>query len=390
MDASGMLAGRGIARLFGTDWPIVQAPMAGGITTPALVAAACEAGALGSLAAPLLSPQRIREDAAAIRALTRRPFAINLFVLDEPDAFPRDGEAAAIARLAHWRARYGLPPQGSPARLCESFRAQLDAVVDLAPAVASFHFGIPPLDRLRALQRAGTRVIGTATHVEEARAWSEAGADAIVAQGVEAGGHRGTFIGPADAGEIGSMALVPRLVDATGLPVIAAGGIMDGRGIAAALALGAAGVQMGTAFLACTESGAHPGWKAALAQGDARGTRLTRVFSGRRARGLVNDFMQAHRDAESSVPAYPLQNALTAELRAAAAKAGDIEAMSLWAGQGAALARPSGAGELVARLVAETVASISGIVGGSPGGVAPGGAATSVREGAPGGVGGRP
>jgi nitronate monooxygenase len=364
MGAAGRLAGRGIARMFGVDWPIVQAPMAGGITTPALVAAACESGALGSLAAPLLSPQRIREEAAAIRALTRRPFAINLFVLDEPEAFPRDGEAAAIARLAAWRARYGLPPQAPPARLCESFGAQLDAVVGLAPAVASFHFGIPPLDRLRALQRGGTRVVGTATNVDEARAWAAAGADAIVAQGAEAGGHRGTFIGEPASGEIGTMALVPRLVDAVGLPVIAAGGIMDGRGIAAALALGAAGVQMGTAFLACAESGAHPAWKAALWQeADSRGTRLTRVFSGRRARGLVNAFMQAHRGEEEAVPGYPLQNALTSELRAAAAKAGDIEAMSLWAGQGAALARPLGAAALVARLVEETGLAIAAIAG---------------------------
>ncbi len=352
-----------MALLFGVGLPIVQAPMAGGITTPALVAAVCEAGALGSLAAPLLSPARIREEVAAVRALTRRPFAVNLFVLDEPGTFARDGEAAAIARLAAWRAKYGLPAQQPPARLCESFAAQLDAVCELAPAVASFHFGIPPRDRVAALRAGGTRVIGTATNVAEARAWVEAGADAIVAQGAEAGGHRGTFVGGAEEGAIGTLALVPRLVDAVPIPVIAAGGIMDGRGIAAALALGAGGVQMGTAFLACDESGAHAGWKDALAQADARGTRLTRVFSGRWARGLVNGFMQEQRVHESSVPGYPLQNALTGELRAAAGRAGDVEGMSLWAGQAAALARRLPAATLVARLVGEFEAAAGRLAG---------------------------
>jgi nitronate monooxygenase len=334
--------------------------MAGGITTAALVAAVCEAGALGSLAAPLLSPQRIREDVAAVRALTARPFAVNLFVLDEPGTFARDGEAQAIARLAPWRARYGLAAQVPPARLCESFAAQLDALAACAPAVASFHFGVPPRDRIDALRRAGTRVIGTATNLAEARAWAEAGADAIVAQGAEAGGHRGTFVGDVEGGAIGTLALVPRLVDATRLPVIAAGGIMDGRGIAAAFALGASAVQMGTAFLACDESGAHPRWKAALRdEADARGTRLTRVFSGRWARGLVNGFMDAHRADEAAVPAFPLQYALTAELRAAAAKADDVEGLSMWAGQAAALARPMPAGALVERLAAEYEAVVA-------------------------------
>ncbi len=351
--ATGALIGRGISAVFGTTVPVVQAPMAGGITTPALVAAACEAGALGSLGAAVSSPERIRADVAAVRALTARPFGINLFVLDEPGSFGRDGEAGSIARLAPWRERFGLPRQQSPARVCESFAAQFEALLEAAPAVASFHFGIPSDDRLAALARAGCRIVGGATNVAEARAWARAGADAIVAQGSEAGGHRGTFLGGVEEGAIGTMALVPRLVDAVDVPVIAAGGIMDGRGIAAAFALGAQGVQMGTAFLACDESGAHPGWKAALAQADTRGTRLTRAFSGRHARGLVNDFMQAMREHEAAMPVYPVQNALTADLRAAATRAGDVEAMSLWAGQGAALARPGPVAELVARLVRE-------------------------------------
>ena len=354
-----ILAGRGVAPLFGTDWPIVQAPMAGGVTTPALVAAACEAGALGSIGAAMLSPQRIAEEVAAVRALTSRPFAVNLFVLDEPHAQPRTGEAEAIARLAAWRARYGLPPQSPPPKLCESTAAQIEAVAAAAPAVASFHFGIPAAARLDALRRAGCRIVGSATNVAEARAWADAGADAIVAQGAEAGGHRGTFLGGFEEGAIGTMALVPQLVDAVRVPVVAAGGIVDGRGIAAALALGASGVQLGTAFLATHESGAHPAWKTALAEADVRGTRTTRVFSGRPARGLVNGFMQALQPDEAAVPAYPLQNALTAELRAAAQRAGDVEGMSMWAGQAAALVRAMPARELVARLVAQTDAALA-------------------------------
>jgi nitronate monooxygenase len=357
----GLLRGRGVAPLFGLDWPIVQAPMAGGITSPALVAASCEAGALGSLAAAGLAPERIRADVAAIRALTRRPFSINLFVLDEPDSFPRDGEGEAMARIATWRTRFGLPVQRAPVSVCESFAAQVEAVIEAAPAVVSFHFGIPAAAQLEAFRRAGCRIVGGATHVAEARAWVKAGADVIVAQGGEAGGHRGTFVGGFEEGAIGTMALVPRLVDAVDVPVIAAGGIMDGRGVAAAFALGAQGVQLGTAFLACDESGAHPAWKAALAEADARGTRLTRVFSGRPARGLVNGFMDAMRAEEEAVPVYPVQNALTAELRAAATRAGDIEAMSMWAGQAAALARPMPAAALVARLVAGFDGAVAGL-----------------------------
>jgi nitronate monooxygenase len=358
-----ILAGRGVAPLFGTDWPIVQAPMAGGVATPALVAAACEAGALGSLAAAMLSPQRIVDDVAAVRALTARPFAVNLFVLDEPEAHSRAGEAEAVARLAAWRARYGLAPQSPPPRLCESTAAQIEALVAAAPAVASFHFDVPTAAQLDALRRAGCRIVGSATNVAEARAWAEAGADAIVAQGAEAGGHRGTFVGGFDEGTIGTMALLPRLVDTVRVPVIAAGGIMDGRGIAAALALGAAGVQLGTAFLATDESGAHAAWKAALAEADVRGTRITRVFSGRPARGLVNGLMQALRADEVAIPAYPLQNALTAELRAAAGRAGDPEGMSMWAGQAAAAARRLPARELIARLVAETDVALAAAQG---------------------------
>ena len=345
-----------LARL-GLSLPIIQGPMTGS-DTPQLAAAVSAAGGLGFLGCGMRSPAAMLEAAAAVRAATDKPFGMNLFVLETP--LPDDAEvAAAMERLAPLYARFGLQPE-PPARWCEDFAMQFEALIQARPAVASFTFGILSSAQVRRIKMdAGSYVIGTATTPAEALAWAEVGADAVVASGLEAGGHRGTFLGDWEGSQIGTLALVPACVDALSIPVIAAGGIMDGRGIAAALALGASGVQLGTAFLACEESGAHPKWKAALAEADARGTRLTRVFSGRPARGLVNGFMDAMRGHEAVVPAYPLQNALTGELRAAAGKAGDLEGMSLWAGQGASLARALPARELVARLVDETDAALA-------------------------------
>ena len=360
------LAGRGLAPRFGLRLPVVQAPMAGGITTVDLVAAVCEAGALGSLAAAMLSPARIVAEVGALRARTDRPFAVNLFVFDPPASFSRAGESAAMALLADWRARYGLPPQTSPQTVCEPFLDQLDAVIALAPPVVSFHFGLPPAEAIRALKAAGSRIVGTATQASEARAWAEAGADAVVAQSLEAGGHQGCFDPHSTAEPLGLFALLPAVRHAltgSGVAVIAAGGLMAGADIAAALTLGADGVQLGTAFLATRESGAPEHWKAALAEGETRGTRLTRAFSGRRARGLVNDFMNAMQPHEASLPVYPVQNALTAELRAAATRAGDIEAMSLWAGQSAARARAMPAAHLLQTMEDEFEAALAALMG---------------------------
>ena len=223
----------------------------------------------------------------------------------------------------------------------------------LRPAVASFTFGILDAAQVARLHAAGCLVVGTATTVAEARAWAQVGADVVCASGTEAGGHRGTFLGDFTASQVGTLALVPQCVDAVDIPVIAAGGIMDGRGIAAAQALGAQAVQMGTAFLACPESGIGPAYRQALAQAQDTDTRLTRVFSGRPARGIVNAMMEALAAEEDRVPAYPVQNALTGALRRAAAAQGRTSHLSLWAGQGVGAARAMPAGELVAVLTDE-------------------------------------
>ncbi|MBP8780359.1 MAG: nitronate monooxygenase [Alicycliphilus sp.] len=339
-----------LARL-GLPLPIIQGPMTGS-DTPQLAAAVSAAGGLGFLGCGMRSPAAIREAADAVRAATDRPFGMNLFVLDTPS--PTAAEVtAAMARLAPMYARFGLQPE-PPARWCEDFGAQFEALIQARPAVASFTFGILSSAQVRRIQdEAGSLVIGTATTPAEALAWAQVGADAVVASGMEAGGHRGTFLGDWEGSQIGTMALVPACVDALDIPVIAAGGIMDGRGITAALALGAQAVQLGTAFLACPESAITPAQRSAMAGAQASDTRLTRIFSGRPARGILNDAMRALAPHEADIPAYPIQNALMGPVRRAAAQAGDAEYIALWAGQGVGAARALAAGALAQALAQE-------------------------------------
>lgn len=353
--------------LFGRPLPIVQAPMAGGACTPELVAAVSAAGGLGSVAAAVLPPAEIARQVARVRELTREPFAANLFVLPsriEPDA---DEVARAWAALAPARAAVGLPEgERPPARFAESFDAQFDALCEAAPPVASFTLGILAADQVARLHARGCRVVGTATNVEEALAWEAAGADAVCAQGMEAGGHRGTFIGEQRDSFIGLMALLPQVVDAVRIPVLAAGGLMDGRGVAAVLALGASAAQVGTAYLDCRESGIADCWKAAVRGATPTQSVLTRAFSGRYARGQRNAFIRDHAPLESAAPAYPVQNALTGSMRKAATQAGNADYLSLWCGQGAAMSRrrPAGigAGELTRRLADEAGAAVARLV----------------------------
>jgi len=346
-----------ITRLLDCDLPIVQAPMAGGGDTPALVAAVGNAGAFGFLGAAYLTPDQIRAAADAVRAASARPFGINLFA---PQQLPESGDLdAALRRLEPYYAELGLALPPLP-QVNDTFDAQLDAALATDAAAISFTFGIPSTAALAKIRAAARVLIGTATTVAEALAWREAGSAAIVAQGSEAGGHRGTFLAEIQDSLIGTLALVPQIVDATGLPVLASGGIMDGRGIAAALTLGAGAVQMGTAFLTTPEAGIPEVYKHAVLDVHEDGTRLTRAFSGRYARGIVNLFSREMADAD--VPPFPLQNALTRPLRSAAAKAGRAEFLSLWCGQAPRLARRLPAAELVAVLARETRDALRGAV----------------------------
>ncbi|UOB05737.1 NAD(P)H-dependent flavin oxidoreductase [[Acidovorax] ebreus] len=347
------------------DLPLFQGPMTGS-DTPQLAAAVSQAGGLGFLGCGMRSPQAMREVAAAVRAATAKPFGMNLFVLEQPTPDAATVQAA-IDRLAPLYADLGLPPPEAPARWCEDFHAQFEALLEARPAVASFTFGILTAAQVARLQAVGSTVIGTATTLAEAQAWAAVGADAVCASGMEAGGHRGTFLTPTQPGAtgaapsladfaasmVGTLPLVAQCAQALSIPVIAAGGIMDGRGIAGALALGAQAVQMGTAFLNCSESAIGPAYREALAHAQATDTRTTRIFSGRPARGIVNRMMQALQADESTVPPYPVQNALTGALRRAAAQAGQADCLSLWAGQGVAQVRPMPAAQLVALLAQE-------------------------------------
>lgn len=331
--------------LAGLEIPIVQAPMAGA-TLEALPLAVNRAGALGSLAAAALAPNEIVAAVDAMRTVTDRPFAVNLLMAPKagPDAAELD---AALARLAPWYAAAGIPLPEAPNRFSHDFEAQLDAVIRAAPAIASFTFGVLEATQVDALHRAGSYVVGTANTVAEARAWAEAGADGICAQGAEAGGHRGNFLAETEASLIGTLPLVATVRAAVDLPVIAAGGIMDGRGVAAVLALGADAAQMGTAFLLSDEALTSGPWRMAIQAAPDDPTRLTRAFSGRHARGLENRFTREMRAVEYELPAYPVQNRLTLPLRQAAENAGDTEMMSLWAGQAVKLARPGAAEAMV-------------------------------------------
>jgi nitronate monooxygenase len=344
-----------LTKRLGMTHPIIQAPLAGGGDTPALVAAVCNAGGLGFIGAAYLTPEQIDEASREVRTRTSRPFGINLFApLPAPD-LPSDPKPA-LERVARFFAELGLPPPVVPARPRDSFNEQLAAALENGASVFSFTLGILPKNAVEAIKARGMFLIGTASTVEEAIALEKAKVDAIVTQGSEAGGHRATFAADFDSGMIGTISLVPQVVDAVTAPVIASGGIMDGRGIAAALALGASAVQLGTAFLTCDEAGVPEVYKKAILKAREHETRLTRAFSGRPARGIVNRFMTEFEesDAAGAILPFPLQNDLTRPLRAAAAKQGRAEFLSLWAGQGVCLAQRRMAAQLVECLAIET------------------------------------
>ncbi len=352
---------RKLRDMIGIEHPIIQAPMAGGPTTPELVAAVSNAGGLGSYPGGYLSPDDIDSAIGKIRALTGKPFAVNLFI---PEKTPRrKTPARVLKRLCEIAGGLGAELPGDAAAEGFTFEEQLGVILDNNVPVFSFTFGMPKRKHMKEMRRRKVAVIGTATCAAEGVMLEEAGCGALVTQGSEAGGHRGSFGRAGELPLIGSMSLTPQIVDRVGVPVVCSGGIMDGRGIAAALALGASAVQMGTAFLACTEAAVPAPWLEALRTSLDTSTVLTRVYTGKYARGIRNRFYDEMSGLENKVPAYPVQNYLTRPIRNASRAKGDPEFMSLWAGQGSAMARRCAAAELVHMLVSEygeAVARLSG------------------------------
>ena len=327
--------------------PIVQAPLAGGPSTPALAAAVSEAGGLGFLATGYKAAEAARGELEALRAETSRPFGVNLFVPS-----PAGGDPTAVDRyardLSSEAERYGAQ-LGTPRHDDDAWDDKLALVEEARVAVVSFTFGCPDAAAIERLQGAGAAVWVTVTTAAEARAAAAAGADALVVQGIEAGGHRASFVDADPAGDYGLLALLQLVAARTDLPLVASGGIASGAAVAAVLCAGARAAQIGTAFMRCPEAGTAAAHRDALAT--AEPTRLTRAFSGRNARGIVNRFLREH-SADAPI-AYPEIHHVTAPLRAAGRKAGDADVLNLWAGQAHELARDLPAGELVAALAAE-------------------------------------
>ena len=341
----------------GMTSPVMQAPLGGGGDTPAMTAAVSGAGGMGFIGAAYMSPDAIAAASAAVRAGTNRAFGINLFAPQRP-APDVDG-TAALAAAAPFFTALGLATPEAPPPGDDPFERLLPAALESGARLFSFTFGTLPVEAMQALKAHDMFIIGTATTVAEALALEASGVDAITAQGAEAGGHRGSFDADGPGATVGTMTLVPQIIDAVSVPVIASGGIMDGRGIAAALMLGAQAVQMGTAFLTTTEGGAPEVQKQAILAAGDNDTRITRAFSGRPARGIANRFMlTVDAGGPDAILPFPLQNQLTRPMRTAAGKAGDAACLSLWAGQGTRMSRCLSSADLMAALDRETEAAL--------------------------------
>jgi nitronate monooxygenase len=339
-----------LQQLFGIELPIIQAPMAG-VQASALAVAVSNAGGLGSLPCAMLGVEAMCKELAAIKAQTTKPFSVGFFCHQEPEP-DAAREAAWRAALAPYYAEYEIDPEAiptGPGRLPFSMEAA-DALAEFKPPVVSFHFGLPSAELLARVRSWAPKILSSATTVEEAR-WLEAhGADAIIAQGMEAGGHRGMFLSDDIGTQVGTLALVPQIVRAVKVPVIAAGGIADARGVAAAMALGAAGAQVGTAYLLCPEATTSAVHRAALKSDAARLTALTNLFTGRPARGIVNRIMRELGPISKAPPAFPLATSAIAPLRARAEARARGDFSPLWAGQNASGCREIAAGALTREL----------------------------------------
>jgi len=354
---------RRLLDLFKTEFPIVQAPMAG-VMDADLVIAAAEGGALGSLPCAMISAEKAREQVNIIRQRVSAPVNMNFFCHKPVDADPAR-EAGWKARLGAYYGEFGLDPA---APINAANRAPFDAafcavVEELKPEVVSFHFGLPSPDLVRRVKATGAILTSSATTVKEAIWLEENGADVIIAQGAEAGGHRGMFLTENIAEQPGIFALVPQVVDAVKVPVIAAGGIADGRGIAAAFALGASGVQLGTAYLRCPESKVAAAARTALAQATDESTVITNVMTGRPARGVANRVMREVGPISPDAPAFPHAATALGPLKAAAEKLGRVDFTNLWAGQAVRMGREMPAAELTRALAGAALARMSKMAG---------------------------
>jgi len=342
-----------LQQLLGIELPIIQAPMAG-VQGSALAVAVSNAGGLGSLPCAMLGPEAMRDELATIKAQTDRPFNVNFFchVPPTPNA---EREAVWRATMSPYYEEFGIDadtiPIG-PGRVPFNSEAA-EVLSEFKPAVVSFHFGLPSAELLARVRAWGSKILSSATTLEEAR-WLEAhGVDAIIAQGLEAGGHRGMFLSEDLSTQVGTFALVPQVVQEVKLPIIAAGGIADAKGVAAAMALGAAGVQIGTAYLLCPEATTSPVHRAALKSAAARHTALTNLFTGRPARGIVNRIMKELGPISPAPSAFPLATAAIAPLRAKAESQGSGNFSPLWSGQNASGCREVPAAELTRQLAAD-------------------------------------
>jgi len=347
-----------IQDLLGIELPIIQAPMAGA-DSPELAAEVSEAGGLGSLACPLLTHDQIRESLTEIRKRTSKPFNLNFFSHRSPQSNPSH-EKNWLAHLKKFHLELGLDVDALPsgptrAPFDENFCALVE---ELRPKIVSFHFGLPDQALVQRLKKAGILILSSATSVQEARWLEDRGCDAIIAQGSEAGGHRGMFLNTDIATQVGTMALVPQIVDAVKVPVIAAGGIADSRGIAASFALGASAVQLGTAYLFCPEAHVSPLYREALRNVRDDQTALTNIFSGRAARGIVNRFVNEVGPMSALAPEFPLASSAVAPLRKKSEAQGSTDFMQMWAGQSAHLCREMPAGQLTRILAEETLSRI--------------------------------
>ncbi|MCM3725096.1 nitronate monooxygenase [Neobacillus cucumis] len=346
-----------MTELLKIKYPIIQAPMAGGITTSKLVAEVSNSGGLGMIGAGYMTPVQLREQVREIKELTSNPFGVNLFVPNEFKVTENEIKSAnqflnPIRQQLnlHLKDNFELPDFNN---VFETFIEQIKVVMEEKVPICSFTFGIPTSEVIAELKQSNIILMGTATTVREAVKNEKAGIDIVVVQGCEAGGHRGSFIDGDQESLIGLISLIPQVVDNVSIPVVAAGGIMDGRGLMASVYLGAMGVQMGTAFLTCIESGAHKVYKEAILNANEDQTVFTRSFSGKWARGIKNKFILEMQKHEPLFPDYPVQNTLTQDIRKTSAVQNNQDFMSLWSGQSPRLAKSQTVESLITNIIAE-------------------------------------